>query len=129
MTIRSISNSMLAMLTVSMALAVFAPGCGKQDPKAGSSTEGGPQAPVPAQPKPLLVPKTQLADWCGEHGVPESLCTRCNSSLVDGFRAKGDWCSEHGLPKSQCIACDPALKAKLEALAPKADGTKADGTK
>jgi len=48
-------------------------------------------------------------DWCGEHGVPESMCTRCNPALVPAFRATGDWCEEHGLPESQCRACNPDL--------------------
>ena len=48
------------------------------------------------------------ADWCGEHAVPESQCTRCDPSLVAAFKATGDWCAEHGLPESQCVACDPA---------------------
>ena len=48
-------------------------------------------------------------DWCGEHQVPESMCTRCNSALVAAFRATGDWCEEHGLPESQCRICNPNL--------------------
>ncbi len=49
-------------------------------------------------------------DWCGEHQVAESLCTRCNPSLIAAFKATGDWCEEHGLPKSQCLICNPDLK-------------------
>jgi len=49
-------------------------------------------------------------DWCGEHQVPESLCTRCNPSLIAAFKATGDWCEEHGLPESQCLICNPELK-------------------
>jgi hypothetical protein len=49
-------------------------------------------------------------DWCGEHQVPESLCTRCNQSLITAFKATGDWCEEHGLPESQCLICNPDLK-------------------
>lgn len=48
-------------------------------------------------------------DWCGEHAVPESKCSRCDPSLVPAFKATGDWCVEHGLPESQCLACNPAL--------------------
>ena len=48
-------------------------------------------------------------DWCGEHAVPESQCTRCNKELVPAFKATGDWCGEHGLPESQCLACNPDL--------------------
>jgi hypothetical protein len=49
-------------------------------------------------------------DWCGEHKVPESLCSRCNPALVAAFKATGDWCNEHGLPESQCLICNPDLK-------------------
>lgn len=49
-------------------------------------------------------------DWCGEHQVPESQCTRCNPSLEAAFKATGDWCPEHGLPESQCLRCNPDLK-------------------
>ncbi|ACY14017.1 hypothetical protein [Haliangium ochraceum] len=49
-------------------------------------------------------------DWCGAHQVPESLCTRCNPSLIAAFKATGDWCEEHGLPESQCLICNPELK-------------------
>lgn len=49
-------------------------------------------------------------DWCGEHQVPESMCTRCNSSLIPAFKATGDWCAQHNMPDSQCLACHPDLK-------------------
>lgn len=49
-------------------------------------------------------------DWCGEHEVPESQCTRCDRSLIAAFKATHDWCDEHGLPESQCKACNPALR-------------------
>jgi hypothetical protein len=49
-------------------------------------------------------------DWCGEHQVPESQCTRCNSSLIAAFKATRDWCEEHTLPESQCLICNPDLK-------------------
>jgi len=49
-------------------------------------------------------------DWCGEHAVPESQCTRCDPGLVAAFKATGDWCEEHGVPESQCLKCNPDLK-------------------
>jgi len=49
-------------------------------------------------------------DWCDEHQVPESQCTRCNRDLIAAFKATGDWCDEHGLPESQCLKCNPTLK-------------------
>ena len=48
-------------------------------------------------------------DWCGEHAVAESQCTRCNPELTAAFKATGDWCEEHGLPESQCLKCNPDL--------------------
>lgn len=51
--------------------------------------------------------------WCGEHGVPEDECTRCDSSLIAGFKDKGNWCEEHDLPDSQCFVCHPANEAKF----------------
>jgi hypothetical protein len=58
-------------------------------------------------------------DWCGEHAVPESACTRCDASLAAAFQATGDWCKEHGLPESQCKQCNPSL---VIARPPKAGG-------
>lgn len=49
-------------------------------------------------------------DWCMEHAVPESKCTRCDTSLVAAFKATKDWCAEHGLPESHCVQCDPSRK-------------------
>ncbi len=42
---------------------------------------------------------------CPGHGVPEALCSRCNSALIPGFKAELDWCAGHGLPESQCLIC------------------------
>jgi hypothetical protein len=67
---------------------------------------------------PAVKPGTH-EDWCGEHQVPESLCTRCNPALAAAFKASGDWCEEHGLPESQCLACNPDLKIERP---PKAEG-------
>ncbi len=63
-------------------------------------------------------------DWCDEHAVPESMCTRCNPELVAAFKATGDWCVEHGLPESQCLACNPDLKIARPAKSeePKSNG-------
>ena len=86
---------------------------------------GGPEpakpAPsVPAPAKAPVIPVRKAADWCKEHGVPESVCTRCNEELVADFKAKKDWCEKHSLPMSQCVACDPSVEAKLKAMAPDA---------
>ena len=67
--------------------------------------------------------KTETADseeagkhdgwWCAEHGVPEGECSRCDASLIAGFKEKGGWCKEHGLPESQCFKCDPKRAEKF----------------
>ena len=84
----------------------------------GGSDSGKSAAPPPKIQAPL-VPKKEMADWCGEHTVPESICTRCNVELVAGFKKKGDWCVKHELPESQCFKCHPELEAKFKAMAPK----------
>ena len=91
-------------------------GCGGSEPAKPADTS----APSPSgSPKAPLIPVKKAADWCGEHGVPESVCTKCKPELAEQFKAKGDWCKEHGVPESQCVACDPSLAAKFKAMAPK----------
>jgi hypothetical protein len=87
-------------LALSLAAAFAMAGCEKK-PDAAHSAAG-----------------TEEALWCAEHGVPESICTRCSPALIADFKQKGDWCKDHNLPKSQCIQCDPSLQAKLEAMKP-----------
>jgi cobalt-zinc-cadmium efflux system membrane fusion protein len=53
--------------------------------------------------------------WCGEHGVPEGICTRCHANLIAEFKAKNDWCKEHDLPESQCFVCHPEKEAVFAA--------------
>lgn len=92
----------IAMLFVAgLALA-----CSKKEP---TETEPAPAASA-RQHAPAGVAPGSHDDWCAEHGVPESMCTRCNSSLIPAFKATGDWCPEHGLPESQCKLCNPNLK-------------------
>lgn len=92
----------------------FAWGCKDEgqpkSPPADRASE--PAAATPAQP---IVPQVQMIDWCREHGVPESICTRCNESLIAQYKEKGDWCNEHGLPESQCFVCHPELEAQFAA--------------
>ncbi len=51
--------------------------------------------------------------WCNEHGVPEGECSRCDSSLIADFKAKGDWCEKHDRPESQCFLCDASRADKF----------------
>lgn len=76
-------------------------------------------APPAEKPQAPLLQKKEIADWCPEHVVPESICTRCNSELIAGFKKKGDWCTPHDLPETQCFKCHPEREAKFKAMAPK----------
>jgi len=84
-----------------------------------AACSGSTEPPAAAEHASPSVTPGSYEDWCGEHGVPESACTRCNADLIASFKAKGDWCEKHSLPKSQCVDCDPSLAAKLAAMAPK----------
>lgn len=110
----------LLHFTSAVVLATVLAGC----PDSGPAPAPKAEPAAPAAPKAPLIPKTQVADWCRDHGVPESVCTRCNTALVADFQKKGDWCKDHSLPESQCVACHPELKAKFEAMAPKTEGAK-----
>jgi hypothetical protein len=99
-----------------LAVLGVATGCSKGGGTAGeskSASAGARSAPQgagdEAHAQKGVVPGS-YEDWCGEHAVPESQCTRCNPTLVAAFKATGDWCAEHGLPESQCLACNPDLK-------------------
>lgn len=65
--------------------------------------------PVPTERTAAVAPGSH-EDWCEEHTVPESQCTRCNPALSAAFKATSDWCEEHAVPESQCLKCNPGLK-------------------
>jgi hypothetical protein len=103
-------NAMHRFSFLTLALAIFVIGCGKQVEKNAANTQKSQtSADTAAHGAAGVVPGT-YEDWCGEHSVPESVCTRCNPSLVAAFKATDDWCVEHGLPESQCLRCHPDLK-------------------
>ena len=93
-------KTFLNRLVVMAALSWAACSGSDDNPPAAETTE---HAPASAEPG-------SYEDWCGEHEVPESMCTRCNPSLIPAFKATNDWCGEHGLPESQCLKCNPDLK-------------------
>lgn len=53
--------------------------------------------------------------WCNEHGVPEEVCSLCDSRVAAEFQKKGDWCAEHDRADSQCFHCHPELEARFAA--------------
>jgi hypothetical protein len=81
----------------------------EQTSRAATPAPASTPDPQPGHASPGVQPGSH-EDWCGEHQVPESLCTRCNPSLVPAFKASKDWCEEHGLPESQCLVCNPDTK-------------------
>jgi len=102
-------------LLVLVSAAILLAGCANEGTPSRSSTSSG-TAQAPATPPQgeghamaNVVPGS-YEDWCEEHGVPESKCTRCDASLIPAFQATHDWCADHGLPMSQCTIHDPNLK-------------------
>ena len=91
-------------LLIAASLALGSSACSKEAPSADK-----PSAEAPAH-APKDVKPGSYEDWCAEHQVPESQCTRCDPKLAAAFKATGDWCPEHGLPESQCTKCNPDLK-------------------
>ncbi len=94
-------------VVIFLALIIAISGCRGKTEQPGRSEEAAPASAIHASAG--VVPGS-YEDWCLEHQVPESGCTRCDASLVPAFKATNDWCAEHGLPESQCLACDPNLK-------------------
>jgi cobalt-zinc-cadmium efflux system membrane fusion protein len=70
------------------------------------------------------VQKTTAKDWCVEHRIPESKCTKCNPKLIPKYKKSGDWCKGHGFPESVCPSCNPApLPPGIKKRSPKRAGT------
>lgn len=90
------TRNLTTALFLSFALAAGCSGDAKTQPDASKHAGQG------------VVPGS-YEDWCGEHEVPESKCTRCDADLIAAFKATKDWCAEHGLPESQCHKCNPDL--------------------
>ncbi|MBX3465497.1 MAG: hypothetical protein KF878_01195 [Planctomycetes bacterium] len=110
-----------AVFAVSLALLVT--GCPAETPSApapAATTPATPTGTSAATPATGSGTHVSTGEWCAPHGVPEAVCTRCNASLIDSYKAKKDWCAEHTMPESQCIACNPEVEAKWKAMAPAA---------
>lgn len=96
------------ILFLSLSFAIIA-GCSKEaeSPKPAPARTATDKGHAPEGVKP-----GSHEDWCAEHEVPESQCTRCNADLIPAFKATNDWCAEHGLPESQCKICNPEIVIK-----------------
>jgi len=93
-------------LVAGIALAIA--GCGQSEKKGGQAEN---------KPEPVANKKAHdhSGEWCDEHGVWESVCTRCHPELVAKFKEKGDWCKQHKRPDSQCFICHPEKEAEFAA--------------
>ena len=103
MNLTNISSFLLCMV-----LAVSS-GCSKEHSEDDGHDHDNDKAPASSHGVAGAVPGS-YEDWCGEHSVPESKCTLCDSELAAAFKATGDWCAEHGLPESHCVQCDSSRK-------------------
>jgi hypothetical protein len=104
---------MTLSLLASLALLLIASGCGSrntQSETARTETEEATSPPTGEGHAVASVVPGSYEDWCDEHQVAETQCTRCDPSLIPAFQAANDWDAEHGLPMSQCTIHNPDLK-------------------
>lgn len=102
-------NSMFIVPVFTASMLVFA-SCTKEQTTTAEPPLTASQTSAQAKHASAGVVPGSHEDWCGEHQVPESQCTRCNPKLIAAFKATNDWCAEHGLPESQCLLCNLDLK-------------------
>ena len=101
---------MKTFVTICIITLCFVLGCSKSTDRENAETKAQTTKTEKAGHAAKDVVPGSHEDWCGEHQVPESQCTRCNAELIAAFKATNDWCEEHGLPESQCLKCNPDLK-------------------
>lgn len=109
-------------ITATLCLAAVLPhviGCKKSEESQNAKPSGSfGKAGAAFGPDTSPIPPDISKGWCSGHGMPESVCTRCDDSLIEKFKAAGDWCKEHGLPETQCVKCHPEVKERWEKLKP-----------
>ena len=112
-----------ANTALTLAMLLITVGCRGEEPtNSETATAGRLNTDLPSLlgPESSAVNPTLDKGWCAGHGVPESVCTRCNPSLIPRFKEAGDWCNEHDLPESQCTACHPEVESEWQKLNPDA---------
>jgi len=104
-----------AVIFFSGALAVAACDRATNDPPSSASSTAAACREHGVARCPFCDPRlVETMGFCGEHGVPEAVCTRCRGDLEGAFRAAGDWCDGHALPESHCEACNPGVLKKYQ---------------
>jgi cobalt-zinc-cadmium efflux system membrane fusion protein len=96
-------STLLVIITVTF-------GCGKHEAVSKPATDS---AGTPSGGNVLT--KEESAWWCIEHGIPEAICSMCDSKVAADLQKKGDWCKEHDRAESQCFICNPELETKFAA--------------
>jgi hypothetical protein len=112
-------RNLLLLLILLAALSLMGCGFAERPPRTKPAAAGETAPAPPGGHAAADVVPGSYEDWCAEHEVPETQCTRCDASLIAAFQAAGDWDADHGLPKSQCTTCDPTLRIVRP---PKPDG-------
>lgn len=104
---------------VVLLVAVLSAGCERKESSKAAEEPTKPAAKtVSFGPESSAIAPTLEKGWCNGHGVPESVCTRCDDSLIPKFKDAGDWCKEHELPETQCTKCHPEVAKRWAALNP-----------
>ncbi|MDZ4804930.1 MAG: efflux RND transporter periplasmic adaptor subunit [Candidatus Eisenbacteria bacterium] len=111
--------------TAALCLALLLGGC---SPKGGQDAGPSPAPQTAGAPTTTGSAAESGEAMCLEHGVLESVCTRCHPKLIPIFKAKGDWCAEHEFPESICPVCHPERAGKPTADV-STDEAPADGTR
>lgn len=89
---------------------VVASGCGQDKENGSASVDHGDST---AQKNEDSLHGLHDGYWCVEHGVPEEVCGRCDTTLAAKFQEDGDWCFEHNRPESQCFIHHPEYEEKF----------------
>ena len=85
----------LFVLLIVLGIAITGCAADSGGDRAGQQARQDTQAAADEHAPASVVPGS-YEDWCGEHGVPESACTRCDPSLIPAF--KGGWCLVRPIP-------------------------------
>ncbi len=95
----------------------FIAGCGESRtaPNTEANTDATDHTSATAASEESVTSGDHSGWWCVEHGIPEDVCSMCNSKVAAEFQRKGDWCDEHNRARSQCFHCDPALEQRFAA--------------
>ena len=108
-------TTILTTFVLTLAIAFIA-GCGESRtaaPEAETKTDAHDHSAHTSASEDSATAGDHSGWWCVEHGIPEDVCSMCDSKVAAEFQRKGDWCDGHNRAKSQCFHCDPALEQRF----------------